>query len=142
MSNGGAEYLAVDFKLPARLDQLASLPERLVPLFDALTLDTQTQYNITLAVHELLVNIIEHAYADKRGRIRLRAYVDPANKRLRIETRDRGKSFNPQQVARPELGTLQENGFGLFLIEQLMDEVSYRTARSGNYWTLAKQLNG
>jgi serine/threonine-protein kinase RsbW len=53
---------------------------------------------------------------------------------------DTGASFDPTVVPTPRLGELQEHGFGLFLVRELMDEVEYQANASGNCWTLVKRF--
>jgi serine/threonine-protein kinase RsbW len=99
-----------------------------------------TLYNLELAVQEVGVNIINHAYAHTGGRIQLYATVDSQSLQLTILLHDIGNSFDPEAVPYPRLGELQEHGFGLFLVRQLMDEVTYKASPTGNTWKLIKYL--
>ncbi len=103
-------------------------------------------HNLQLAVHEVGMNIIEHAYAQQcGGRITLTLTVEPAappaSARLIIELQDTGAhSFDPAAVAAPNLDEPQEGGYGLFLVQHLMDEVSYESHAGGHGWRLIKNL--
>ena len=46
----------------------------------------------------------------------------------------------PTVVPAPQLGELQEHGFGLFLVRELMDEVAYQADATGNRWKLVKRF--
>jgi serine/threonine-protein kinase RsbW len=97
-------------------------------------------YNIQLAVHEVANNIVEHAYHDRGGRIRADFYLY-ALEQLVVEIFDEGDHFDPALVPSPNLEGLQERGYGLFLVRQLLDEVKYQAHSGGNHWRLVKNLN-
>jgi serine/threonine-protein kinase RsbW len=96
---------------------------------------------VQLAVHEICANIIRHAYADRsRGRVRVVLTLAARPRRLVIELRDRGRSFEPAAVPDPGFAEPREGGYGLFLARKLLDEVTYRASASGNRWRLVKHL--
>lgn len=97
-------------------------------------------YNLELALQEIAVNIVNHAYADRGGRIQMRLRLTEEPPQLTILLHDTGVAFDPTQVPAPRLGELQEHGFGLFLVRELMDEVDYQTGETGNTWKLVKTL--
>lgn len=102
--------------------------------------DEGVAYNIELAVHEACTNIIEHAYAGVPGRIDLCFKLFDAPSRFVIEIFDNGRSFDFDAVPSPNLDQPQIRGYGLFLIQELMDEVIYVSENGRNHWTISKQL--
>ncbi|MCB8987612.1 MAG: ATP-binding protein [Ardenticatenaceae bacterium] len=97
-------------------------------------------YNIELAVHEACTNIVEHAYAGISGRIEIAFTLSEEHRQFIIELRDRGQSFNLADVQSPDLEQPQTSGYGLFLVHQLMDEVSYFPEPGNNRWRLVKNF--
>ena len=97
-------------------------------------------YNLELALQEIAVNIVKHAYAHSEGRIQMTLSLELQPARLTILLHDTGVSFDPTLVPPPKLGELQEHGFGLFLVRQLMDEVEYSHSSRGNLWKLVKTI--
>jgi serine/threonine-protein kinase RsbW len=103
-------------------------------------------HNLQLAVHETCINVIEHAYADQLGgRLALTMIIEPQpdapGSRLIVEIDDTSvSSFDPAAVAVLDLDEPQEGGYGLFLVQQLMDEVVYETRPDGHRWRLVKNL--
>lgn len=97
-------------------------------------------YNVQLAVDEAVVNVINHAYrGDPNGVVELTAELH--SDRLVVHIRDWGLSFDPSAIPEPDLAEPQERGYGVFLIRNLMDEVTYQAnAREGNRVTLTKHL--
>jgi serine/threonine-protein kinase RsbW len=111
----------------AMLDREQSLPEQ-----DSLF------YNIELAVHEACTNIVEHAYAGISGRIDIALTLLEEPRQFIVELHDRGQSFNLADVVSPNLEQPQTSGYGLFLVHQLMDEVTYYPKPGDNRWILVK----
>jgi anti-sigma regulatory factor (Ser/Thr protein kinase) len=92
-----------------------------------------------LAVQELCVNIATHAYAGREdGWFDLDLQLD--DEALHADFRDRGARFDAGGVKPPNLDEGQENGYGLFLIRALVDEVQYASDAAGNHWHLVKRL--
>lgn len=98
-------------------------------------------YNIQLAVHEVCVNMIEHAYGGRlTGRIAVAISLLSSPRRLCIEMRDQGEPFDIDAVPAPNLNQPQVRGYGLFLIRELMDTVTYTILPDANVWQLVKHL--
>ena len=129
--------------IPAALTHVHLLSRCACGLLENLTNLTEveaTLYNLELAIQEIGVNIVTHAYAHHAGRIRMTLTLEEEPLRLIILLHDTGQSFDPGQVPSPRLGELQEHGFGLFLVRQLMDEVEYTHSPMGNTWKLTKNI--
>lgn len=101
-------------------------------------------YQLQLAVQEVCNNIIEHAYRpeseQETGRIKVQLMIDPSDLRFVADLYDTGGTFNPNAVATPNLDEPQEEGYGLFLVHNLMDQVIYEPAEGNNHWRLVKHL--
>jgi serine/threonine-protein kinase RsbW len=100
-----------------------------------------TVYNLKLAAQECCTNIIDHAYAgEKGGRIKACMTIHQEPRRLIIEFHDTGKAVEPAAVAEPQLQVGSVRGYGLFLMHELMDDVSYGQDELGNRWRLVKYI--
>lgn len=97
-------------------------------------------YNIELAVHEACTNIIEHAYGDKPGSIKLEFTLLKNSQQLVVNLFDNGRSFEYTTSRSPNLDEPQVRGYGLFIIKNLMDSVDYHSNPDGNSWRLIKNL--
>lgn len=124
------KYLSVlEACIAAMLERVESIPERNI-----------LAYNVTLAVHETCTNIVEHAYDGQAGKIKAILCLADEPRRLVIDLYDTGRSFSMPEIQPPNLEEVQTNGYGLFLIHELMDEVSYRSQPGDNRWRLVKNL--
>jgi serine/threonine-protein kinase RsbW len=113
----------------AILEQVTGIPER-----------ETTTYNVLLSVHEICTNIIEHAYENKGGRIEIDIQMDEQSGVLTVDLFDKGQSFNLADVSQPDLDSAPVRGYGLFLVHELMDEVSYSPVDEKNHWRLVKRI--
>jgi len=105
--------------------------------------DEEILYDIQLAVDEACTNIISHGYRDlDPGSIILDLEIEPA--KLTVSLTDFGHSFEPSSAPLPDAAAPIEErelgGFGLFFIQQSMDDVDYRVTEDGNKMILTKYL--
>lgn len=78
---------------------------------------------IELALTEALANVIEHGYeGDQTQKIEVGFEVE--TDRLRVSVRDWGRQADPEAFESRDLDDPGEGGYGVFLMEQLMDDVS------------------
>lgn len=97
-------------------------------------------YNVVLAVHEICTNIVEHAYGGQGGQITMEILLNEATGYLVINVYDTGQPFDLSAVPQPDLDSAPIRGYGLFLVHELMDDVSYTPGDGRNYWRLTKLL--
>ena len=100
-------------------------------------------YDVQLAVDEACTNIISHGYADlDPGSIILDLEVDPD--KLTLSLTDFGHPFEPSGAPSPDVDAPIEErelgGFGLFFIQQSMDDMDYQVTEDGNKMILTKYL--
>ena len=95
-------------------------------------------FAVRLSVHEVCVNIIQHAYQGTPGMIKISATLNLDNKRLQIDLFDNGAPARLEHVIPPNLDEPQIKGYGLFLIRHLMDSVDYFRETDANHWRLVK----
>jgi len=90
--------------------------------------------NTKLAVDEACTNIIKHAYKEKSGDIRIDVQAGPG--KVEINIFDRGEPFDWSKVKEPDLNLYVEmgkkGGLGIYLMNRLMDSLSYTPAPGGN----------
>jgi anti-sigma regulatory factor (Ser/Thr protein kinase) len=98
-------------------------------------LDTQ------LAVEEIITNVIVHGYKNPGGEIHITCQI--AGGLAEIEVADTAPAFNPLAIPEPDLGgdiaERRIGGLGIYLVRQVMDEVSYRRENGKNILTMKKR---
>ncbi len=135
---------SMQLKLPADLEQIRLVGTCIsLMLTDVCSIAEAevTLYNVQLAVQEICVNIVTHAYEGIfNGQIQVVLTLTKQPSTLIIELYDTGQPFELEAVPLPNLDEIGEHGYGLFLARELLDEVHYETRQSGNYWRLRKHL--
>jgi sigma-B regulation protein RsbU (phosphoserine phosphatase) len=138
---------AVKFALPADLQVLEGISEQVTQVCRSLPDlppppgSDDFVYLIELAVSEICTNIIQHAYKTSGGE--LRGSLTPLDNGIQIDLYDDGESFDPDAVPTPatEADSLNEGGYGLHIVRQIMDSVEYQAGTpKGNHWRLIKYI--
>ena len=106
------------------------------------TADEAFSAEVVRAAQEAVTNALRHARPeDPEAPILVRAEVTPQE--LVVEVRYDGVAFEPDAVALPDLSTYPEGGFGLYVIEHSVDDVSYGIAADGrSLIRMVKRLPG
>ncbi len=121
--------------LHADLSYMAGLGRRIRAFSAAGKTPDESITGLELAVHEVAVNIIRHAYADvDSGWIDIRLSCD--DRELIVVLEDQGGPFDPAMAVEPDLAVPREGGYGLYVARQLVDDVNYRRTASNNRWEL------
>jgi len=130
--------------VPATLESLAQISAFVNQASQRAGLDDHTAWQVELAVDEAATNIIQHGYApDHPGIIELTWRIE--DNRLVITLRDYGRRFNPDDVPPPDVSSpleeRQPGGLGLYLMNQLMDQVRFDfDDNNGNLLTMVKYI--
>jgi anti-sigma regulatory factor (Ser/Thr protein kinase) len=88
---------------------------------------------LELAVAEAITNVILHAY-ERQGGLPIEIAVEVDDEGATVWIYHSGLNFDPWLVPPPTFDGTQESGFGLYLIQQAVDEVHYfhdETGRCG-----------
>ncbi len=99
---------------------------------------------IRLAVEEIFVNIISYAYRPEIGKAEIYVSVSEAPLSVTILFMDAGKPFDP--LARPDADTSgkmfmeRPGGFGILLVKNTMDAVTYEYKDGKNILSIKKNL--
>jgi serine/threonine-protein kinase RsbW len=100
-------------------------------------LDTQ------LAVEEVITNVIVHGYRGSEGSIGITGRQ--ADNCIEIVVTDQAPPFDPLSIPEPDLeADVDERrigGLGIYLLKQVMDDVSYRFENGSNILTMKKKRN-
>lgn len=126
------------------LEQLTRLYAFLDRQAGVYKLEELLSMQIKLALEEAVTNVILYAYPDKKDQD-IRIDMSCENKRLTIVITDTGIAFNPLERQEPDLTlSLEERpigGLGIFLVKQLMTEVTYSHSDGKNILTMTKDIH-
>lgn len=119
--------LGVRVRVPGRLDALSPAVEQVMAEARKMECARGHEFEIETALREALSNAIRHGCGNDPGKtVEVCAACDPARGML-IVVRDPGPGFDPATIPSPLNGqnVFRHHGRGIYLINQLMDEVSY-----------------
>lgn len=119
--------IASDF---GELERLRQFIRRFCRRAGAGPLASERLCDIELIATEVVTNIIRHAYRgadDQNIHISLRM----ENETLILTVQDWGRPFDPGQVPPPDFDGSRSSGFGLYIINQLVDELVFSRNESG-----------
>ena len=110
---------------------------------EKLLIPSKVLANTKLAVDEACTNVVKHGYNGASGDIDVTIVGN--GREFSIEIRDSGKNFDLRSVRSPDLKmyveTRRKGGLGVFLMNQLMDEVRYMGGGGSNTLTMSKRLD-
>jgi len=125
-----SEVLNIGF--PADPEAIGAVADAITEILIQLRVPEQKRLEIGLAVQEALVNAVVHGCkSDPSKEVRCRLQSDPLG-RIVITVTDPGPGFSPDLLSDPKRqeNVYADHGRGVYLIRQLMDEVSFE--RRGN----------
>jgi anti-sigma regulatory factor (Ser/Thr protein kinase) len=134
--------MKTNFQIKNDLSELVRLAEFIETFGKEQHLDGEMIEDIRLALDELVTNIVQYGYGDNGEHlIDFQMHLDQESLFIRVE--DDGRPFDPfkTQVVDSEMPFEERElgGWGVHLVKQLMNDVSYRYADGLNRVTLKKK---
>ncbi len=89
-------------------------------------------YDMNLSINEVCANVMEHVYHwDPGSKITISIEADPEAMTIRV--RDYGDPKDPTQFQSRDLNEIKDSGLGIFLVNELMDDIHYNSElKKGN----------
>jgi serine/threonine-protein kinase RsbW len=113
--------------VPGRVDAITPAVERVMAEARQMECSNGKEFEIETALREALANAIRHGCAnDETKTVEVCVACDETRGML-IVVRDPGPGFDPGGIPSPTMGqnVYRHHGRGIYLINQLMDEVSF-----------------
>ena len=127
---------------PAKYDNLKTIRSFLSNFLKDQKIDNKKAKSIELAVDEAASNIIKHGYKveDKNNKIEIRLEI--IKKKLFIHLLDNAKPVDVGSIKHRNLENIKPGGLGVFFINEIMDEVKWKTKSNEwvNHLTMIKFL--
>jgi anti-sigma regulatory factor (Ser/Thr protein kinase) len=117
----------LDVELPGRYDAISPVVERVLGTVVLMGCGAGKEFEIETALREALANAVRHGCAgDPDRKVQVCVACDKQRGML-IIVRDPGPGFDPAALGSPVEGekVYWDHGRGIYLINQLMDEVSF-----------------
>ena len=114
--------------IPGSVDAIPPVVEQVMGVVGEMGCADGSEFEIEVAVNEALANAVEHGCEhDPSKEVSVTVECDPKHGML-IIVRDPGPGFDPGAIPSPVQGEnlFLSHGRGIFLINQLMDEVHFK----------------
>ena len=127
-----------------RVEEMAQLEPFIEEVSEHFGIAPETVFQLNLALDEALANSVNYAYSNgSKGEIVLEASKEDGNVVFRLI--DEGVPFDPTKESNePDVTSVAEDrpvgGLGIFLIKQMMDEISYERKDGKNILKMTKKL--
>jgi serine/threonine-protein kinase RsbW len=130
--------------IPADIGEIPKVSESLEVLMRDHAFSDEEILDTQLAVEEAVTNVILHGYENTTGEVSVTFLTTHGMLEVRIE--DRAPAFDPLSMPEPDIESDVEDrkigGLGVFLIRQVMDDVSYRYEDGKNILVMVKRKSG
>jgi anti-sigma regulatory factor (Ser/Thr protein kinase) len=125
------------------LTEIELISEQVSTFGEELGMSSKSLFEISLALDELLTNIISYGYQDQNEhQILIRLQAGPGSLIIRIE--DDASPFNPLAKEDPDVTKpLEERtpgGLGIYLVRKTMNELEYQRENGLNILTMTKSI--
>lgn len=128
-------YNSIAGKAPEIIEDVMALP--------VVAEQAALEFTLRLVLEELVVNVVNYAYGEG-GDGPLDITVENRDDAIVITLTDQGVPFNPLEQEAPDTDLPPEErpigGLGIFLVREMMDNVSYRYEDGHNILTVGKGL--
>ena len=135
----------ISFECRNRLSDLDKVQSNLQKIGKSLHLSKENIFQISLAMEEVVSNIISHGYSD-RAEHWIKITISHQKGTLIFRIEDDGIPFNPCEAEAPDIECpLEERrigGLGCHIMRCLMDDVDYQRRGSKNILTMKKVIDG
>lgn len=105
---------------------------------------TRALYQIEVAIEEIVVNIASYAGLSETDGVEVRCEVIDDPLRVVVRFLDGGVPFDPLAKEDPDISAEaiveREGGLGIFMVKQMMDDVTYTYEDGKNTLTILKRL--
>lgn len=100
---------------------------------------------VSTAVEEIFLNIVDYAYKIDKGKITVAIGHDEAENSVILRFTDTSYAFNPLELKNPETNLSaeerSEGGLGIFMVKNIMDNVDYKRFGEKNILTMKKKIS-
>jgi serine/threonine-protein kinase RsbW len=130
--------------LTNNIEQINSLHDFVDSIGDELNLSPALTLNLNLALEEIVSNVILYAYPSESNENKIFIEFARSGDLLKFIVSDYGKPFNPTTKDEPDI-TLEAvdrpiGGLGIFLVKQIMDDITYYRENNMNKLVLCKSF--
>ena len=130
--------------IPAEIKSIAKAIAPIIGVLEDAEADFVLTNKIEVAIDEILTNISLHAYAPGSGNIDIDYSLDDHSRLFTVVITDEGVAFDPLEKEDPDVSLSEKErpigGLGIYIVKNVMDEVTYSRVGNKNVLTLKKVI--
>jgi serine/threonine-protein kinase RsbW len=131
-------------RLPGEIEQVRAACEFVVEVARSAGFGDDGIFQSQLAVEEIFTNIVEHGYGYDGSDKHIDIVTEITDDALVISILDEAEPFNPLDLEAPDPSTplweREGGGWGVYFVQQYMDDVRYKLDNNRNRLILTKKL--
>ena len=133
-----------ELRLKNQVGELERVNQFVEEIGEELGLDMELQMNLNLVMEEMVSNVIFYAYPEgKTADIELSAECN--GRELTFVLSDKGREFDPtlKEDADTDVDPMDREigGLGIYIVKNIMNEVTYQRLEGKNLLTMKKDLD-
>ena len=134
-----------EIRIKNQVKELEHVARFVEEIGEELGLDMEMQMNLNLVMEEMVSNVIFYAYPrETDATIELMAESD--GKELTFVLSDQGRAFDPtlKEDADMDINPAERDlgGMGIFIVKNIMNQVTYQRLEGKNLLTMKKDIKG
>ena len=133
-----------EITLPALIQNIDPITDFINEQLEAVDCPIKVQYQIDIAIDELVGNVAQYAYPSGVGEITVRFEALETPRSVVITFIDRGTPYDPLKKADPDvtlaLDKRKNGGLGIFLVKKSMDDMTYEYKDGQNILKIQKNI--
>jgi len=120
--------LKLEFTVPGDVESIQPAVDEIMEVVGAQECATGSEFEVEVALLEALANAVTHGCKDDPSKSIQVCVACEIDRGMLIIVRDPGAGFDPGEIPSPVTGenVFYDHGRGIFLINELMDNVEYR----------------
>jgi sigma-B regulation protein RsbU (phosphoserine phosphatase) len=135
---------AFAFSMQNRIEQLADLQTKIAQFCKTYAITFRDQNAIELALEEIFINIINHAFSDSDEHT-IEFTIIKSGQTVHITVMDDGIPFDPSDVKEPirsqTLAEMTPGGWGLTIVKKYMHDIKYTRQNIYNVLIISRKLS-
>ena len=128
--------------IPADKKELEKAINPIIALLEDAEADFKLINKVEVAIDE--INVALYAYAPGTGNIDIDYELDEESRNFTIVITDEGTAFDPLAKEDPDISLDEKGrpigGLGIFIVKNVMDEVTYQRVDNKNVLTLKRKI--
>ncbi|WP_424357709.1 ATP-binding protein [Methanocella sp. MCL-LM] len=131
-----------ELEIPGTPEHLPQVFDFVADVLEKIRVTDPPAYAITLAVDEVVTNVVAYAYRESEGSVRI-ACAREGNI-VTIVVTDEGRPFDPTKMPPPDTSADLDHrtvgGLGIFLAKKAMNSITYERKDGRNVLTMVKDV--